>query len=351
MHRHAIAITSTDRSRRQTRAWTAPLPWLGLVACALACGRLRGGSPTRRDAKRPETRAPGHRRGRHRPGRHGSTRRQSPSPCQAQAGRDESPSPSSASGPRTSATPRPSSTGQGPGRLDPDRRQGPHHAPGQRLCHDHRPGVDGQHQARRRPVPSRERPLSQGLHEFMEVIIKANNIALPQAPVLPGVRLRREGAQAHHPGIPGPQGAAAAIALRPFVALPGRQASSAGTQPMTSGHGRARHPKDQDGQSLLSALLGVSESSPRGAYGRKPRPRPIRFDGAVWEGMVRAPWGIWTGVIRLTFQTPAWVSWKPSDQIELAVPRSSVTECRGPLQTRTRRCPAAIAGPHWSGGC
>ena len=43
------------------------------------------------------------------------------------------------------------------------------------------------------------------LDEFMTEIIKANNIAIAHAATVPEVWLRREGAQAHRPGIPGPE--------------------------------------------------------------------------------------------------------------------------------------------------
>ena len=39
----------------------------------------------------------------------------------------------------------------------------------------------------------------------MTEIIKANNIALPNAAAVPEIWLRRKGAQAHRPGIPRPQ--------------------------------------------------------------------------------------------------------------------------------------------------
>ncbi len=46
-------------SRRQTRPGTTPLPWLGLVAWALACTGCEEEVRHVADAKRPETRAPG----------------------------------------------------------------------------------------------------------------------------------------------------------------------------------------------------------------------------------------------------------------------------------------------------
>ena len=120
-----------------------------------------------------------------------------------------------------------------------------------------------------------------------------------RAPVLPGVWLRREGAQADHPGISRPQGQ--------------------GPPRLTLSHGRTRG-------------WPARFSSDISNY-RRLRPRPWRSPLGLEPLEPSGPGislGSWVGEIRFTFQTPGLVSSKPSDQ--------SSWSCRSCTSPSTTAC-------------
>ena len=72
--------------------------------------------------------------------------------------------------------------GGGDGGVDEDHRERPDHVIWQRLCQHHRSDVDAQHAACHRFYHAENDRYPKNYDEFMNDIIKANNIALPQLP-------------------------------------------------------------------------------------------------------------------------------------------------------------------------